>query len=101
MDKLGVLEPTLALVACHLHRLSDTINYMERERHSLEELFPPRGVAVVGASQSGKDSFATRVVQSLKEAGFPGCIVCRTNPSHCALLLMATLKSFINTTSHR
>jgi len=39
-------------------------------RVPLEEVFSPRGVAVVGASE-GRPSFATGVVQSLKEAGFP------------------------------
>ena len=43
---------------------------MEREKPSLEEIFSPQGVAVVGASPSGKSSFATKVVHSLKEAGF-------------------------------
>jgi len=69
-DKPGILETTLVLVTCRWHRCSDTINYMEREKPSLEELFSPRGVAVVGASPLEGGSFATGVVQSLKEAGF-------------------------------
>ena len=56
-------------MTCRSLRLSDKINYMERQKPSLEEIFSPRGVAVVGASP--RMSFATRVVQSLKEAGFP------------------------------
>jgi acyl-CoA synthetase (NDP forming) len=43
----------------------------EKREVSLEELFSPRGVAVVGASGSGKLSFAEIVIHGLKEAGFP------------------------------
>ena len=49
----------------------DMINYMEKRRTSLGELFSPRGVAVVGVSPVKEYSFAARVVLSLKEAGFP------------------------------
>jgi acyl-CoA synthetase (NDP forming) len=38
---------------------------------SLEEVFSPRGVALVGASESARFSFATGVLVSLKSAGFP------------------------------
>jgi len=38
---------------------------------SLEELFHPRGVAVVGVSKSRRIAFAARVVQTLKDANFP------------------------------
>lgn len=38
---------------------------------SLEEVFSPRGVAVVGASGPGRMSFASIVLLGLKEAGFP------------------------------
>lgn len=55
---------------------------MERERPSLEEIFSPRGVAVVGASLSG--SFATMVAQSLKAAGFPA--VYPVNPKYTEIL---------------
>lgn len=44
---------------------------MDSKQPSLEEVFSPRGVAVVGASQSAKFSFATGVLLSLKSAGFP------------------------------
>lgn len=55
---------------------------MERESPSLEEIFSPRGVAVVGASLSG--SFATMVAQSLKAAGFPA--VYPVNPKYTEIL---------------
>ncbi len=42
---------------------------MEREKPSLEEIFCPHGIAVVGASQS--ETGATVWVQGLQEAGFP------------------------------
>jgi len=44
---------------------------MKREKPSLEEIFSPRGVAVVGASPSVEGGYAIRMVQSLIEAGFP------------------------------
>jgi len=44
---------------------------VSRRRISLEEVFSPRGVAVVGVSPSGGRSFANMVVQALKEARFP------------------------------
>ena len=40
-------------------------------RVSVDELFSPRGVAVVGASGAEKLSFAELVVHALKEAEFP------------------------------
>jgi acyl-CoA synthetase (NDP forming) len=40
------------------------------ERPSLDDVFSPRGVAVVGASPTGR-GFATGVLLSLKEASFP------------------------------
>ncbi len=46
------------------------IRRMERKEPSLEEVFSPRGVAVVGASPSG-GGFATGVLMSLKAAEFP------------------------------
>lgn len=51
--------------------LSGKIISMEKAIPSLDEIFSPRGVAVVGVSPSGGGSFATGVVLSLKEAGFP------------------------------
>jgi acyl-CoA synthetase (NDP forming) len=44
---------------------------MKKTAVSLDELFSPRGVAVVGASGPGKLTFSTIVLQSLKDAGFP------------------------------
>ncbi|MGB3906311.1 MAG: CoA-binding protein, partial [Anaerolineae bacterium] len=57
---------------------------MERRQPSLAELFSPRGVAVVGASPRGGMSFATHVVQSLKEAGFPA--IYPVNPKYSEVL---------------
>ncbi len=51
---------------------------------SLTELFSPRGVACVGASSGGVYSFATLVVQSLKEAGFPA--IYPVNPKYTEVL---------------
>ncbi len=42
------------------------------QRVSLEEVFSPRGVAVVGVSGSGKMGFAEGVTMALMEAGCPG-----------------------------
>jgi acyl-CoA synthetase (NDP forming) len=50
----------------------------------LDELFSPRGVAVVGASPTEKASFAGHVVQSLKEAGFPA--IYPVNPKYPEVL---------------
>ena len=55
---------------------------MERKKPSLEEVFSPRGVVVVGASPSG--GFATGVVQSLKAAGFPA--IYPVNPKYSEVL---------------
>jgi len=44
---------------------------MKKTAVSLDELFCPRGVAVVGASGPGKLTFSTIVLQALKDAGFP------------------------------
>jgi acyl-CoA synthetase (NDP forming) len=57
---------------------------MEGRQPSLAELFSPRGVAVVGASPEGRPSFATHVVQSLKEAGFPA--IYPVNPKYAEVL---------------
>ncbi len=43
---------------------------MNYRRPSLDDVFSPRGVAVVGASPTGR-GFATGVLMSLKDAGFP------------------------------
>jgi acyl-CoA synthetase (NDP forming) len=57
---------------------------MKNRKVSLEQLFSPRGVAVVGASGSGKISFAEIVVHSLKEAGFPA--IYPVNPKYDEVL---------------
>ncbi len=46
------------------------ISLMDRKQPSLEEIFSPRGVAVVGASSS-EQGFASMVTLSFKKAGFP------------------------------
>jgi acyl-CoA synthetase (NDP forming) len=50
----------------------------------LEELFSPRGVAVVGASGSQKISFAEIVIHGLKEAKFPA--IYPVNPKYDEVL---------------
>ncbi len=57
---------------------------MEVRQPSLADVFSPRGVAVVGASPSERGSFATHVVLSLKEAGFPA--IYPVNPKHAEVL---------------
>lgn len=44
---------------------------MNQTAVSLDDLFAPRGVAVVGASGPGKLGFSSIVLQALKDAGFP------------------------------
>ena len=44
---------------------------MKKQSVSLDEIFAPRGVAVVGASGPGKPGFSTIVLQGLKNAEFP------------------------------
>ncbi len=44
---------------------------MEKRRPSLEEVFSPRSVAVVGASPAVPRSFVNSVVKCLQESGFP------------------------------
>jgi len=51
---------------------------------SLDEVFSPRGVAVVGASGAKKLSFAELVVHALKEAGFPA--IYPVNPKYAEVL---------------
>jgi len=51
---------------------------MTTRRPSLEEVFAPRGVAVVGVSATG--NFATGVLTSLQAAGFPA--IYPINPKH-------------------
>jgi len=58
---------------------------------TLDEIFSPRGVAVVGVSGTGAMSFAGMVVLALKEAGFPN--IYPVNPRHSEIL---GLKSYPN-----
>lgn len=51
---------------------------------SLDEVFSPRGVAVVGASGAPKLSFAEMVVHALKEAEFPA--IYPVNPKYTEVL---------------
>lgn len=73
-----------AVFTCYSDKLGDTISYMQKVKPSLAEVFSPRGVAVVGVSPSEKGSFAMRVVESLKEAGFPA--IYPVNPKYTELL---------------
>ncbi|MFC2005743.1 acetate--CoA ligase family protein [Chloroflexota bacterium] len=57
---------------------------MEKKRPSLEELFSPRGVAVVGASPTARSSYAIHVVQFLQEVGFPA--IYPVNPNYTEIL---------------
>jgi acyl-CoA synthetase (NDP forming) len=57
---------------------------MEVGEASLDELFSPRGVAVVGASGSGKLSFGELVLLALKEADFPA--IYPVNPNYTEVL---------------
>jgi acyl-CoA synthetase (NDP forming) len=59
---------------------------MKQPEVSLEQVFSPRGVAVVGASGPGKMSFANLVLHSLKEAEFPA--IYPVNPKHDEVLGM-------------
>ncbi len=56
---------------------------MAARRPSLDEVFAPRGVAVVGASATGRN-FATGVLMSLQAAGFPA--IYPINPKHSEVL---------------
>jgi len=57
---------------------------METRDPPLADLFAPRGVAVVGASPADRPSFATHVIRSLKEAGFPA--IYPVNPKYAEVL---------------
>jgi len=52
---------------------------MEPRRPSLDDVFSPRGIAVVGASPTGR-GFATGVLMSLQRVGFPA--VYAVNPKY-------------------
>ncbi|MBI2287545.1 MAG: CoA-binding protein [Chloroflexi bacterium] len=54
----------------------------KKEKPSLDEIFSPRGVAIVGASPSG--GWATSVLQFLKEAEFPN--IYPVNPNYQEVL---------------
>jgi len=57
---------------------------MKQTAFSLDELFSPRGVAVVGASGAGRMDFSTIVLTGLKQAGFPA--IYPVNPKHSEVL---------------
>jgi acyl-CoA synthetase (NDP forming) len=59
------------------------IGLMNAKRPSLNEVFSPRGVAVVGASSTGA-GFATGVMVALKEAGFPA--IYPVNPKYSEVM---------------
>lgn len=65
---------------------------MEKERPTLEEIFHPRGVAVVGVSPSR--GWANTVVQSLKKAGFPA--IYPVNPKYNQILELPCYSSIRN-----
>jgi acyl-CoA synthetase (NDP forming) len=58
---------------------------MNKEPPSLDEVFSPRGVAVVGASSTGM-GFATGVLVALKQAGFPA--IYPVNPKYSEVMGM-------------
>ena len=60
------------------------INYMERKKPSLDEIFSPRGVAVVGISLRAEYSWARVLVLALKKAGFPA--IYPVNPKYTEVL---------------
>jgi acyl-CoA synthetase (NDP forming) len=57
---------------------------MTTERASLSEIFSPRGVALVGATPAGLNSFATGAIFSLIQAGFPA--IYPVNPKYTEVL---------------
>ena len=67
---------------------------MDKRQPSLEEVFHPRGVAVVGASASGKFSFGTGVTISLKAAGFPA--IYPVNPKYTEVLGLKCYASILD-----
>jgi acyl-CoA synthetase (NDP forming) len=60
--------------------LNEDVDYMEGKKPSLEEVFSPRGVAVVGASPTGNTAF----IRGLQEAGFSA--IYPVNPNHTEIL---------------
>ena len=60
--------------------LNEKLDYMSSKKPSLEEVFSPRGVAVVGASPTGNTGF----VRGLMEAGCPA--IYPVNPNHTEVL---------------
>jgi acetyltransferase len=61
-------------------KLNDKVDYKKSKKPSLEEVFSPRGVAVVGASPTGNTGF----VRGLMEAGCPS--IYPVNPNHTEVL---------------
>ena len=66
------------------HPGSDGVGQMAVGEVSLDELFSPRGVAVVGASGAEKLTFAELVIHALKEAEFPA--IYPVNPKYTEVL---------------
>lgn len=62
-----------------VHRPACYYDGMEVKQPSLDDVFSPRGVAVVGASPTGR-SFGTGILMSLQQAGFPA--VYAVNPKY-------------------
>jgi len=60
------------------------MNESDQKKPTLDEVFSPRGVAVVGVSGSAVMSFASSVVMSLKAAGFPN--IYPVNPKYNEVL---------------
>ena len=60
---------------------------IEAEKVSLEEVFSPRGVAVVGASGSGRMGFPEGVLMGLIEAGCPA--IYPVNPKYKEIMGLA------------
>ena len=58
-----------------MRRQRATIDNMNKGRPSLEEVFSPRGVAVVGVTPPERGSYVNDVLKSLKEAGFPDGLI--------------------------
>jgi len=68
-------------------------NHVARTEVTLDEIFCPRGVAVVGVSASNL-AFAEMVVHSLKEAGFPA--IYPVNPKYGEVLGLRCYSSLLD-----
>jgi acyl-CoA synthetase (NDP forming) len=68
--KESQLAQAAGFAVCQPTAFPVMMGFMEKKPPSLDEVFSPRGVAVVGASSTGA-GFATGVLVALKQAGFP------------------------------